>query len=158
MEAVMEQFIPSDKSMRFSKLLRNISIAVACLGIVNLGISIIFAVIFEIAAATLFALSYISYVDYEYEVVNEDITVTKIYNCSRRRVVATFNRDKVRKVSLTQKGNLNRRGDIICYNSRLEGLTVYTFELENNKSIQLALNEELENMVKIYYKKAMSNY
>ena len=96
--------------------------------------------------------------DYEYEVVNEDITVTKIYNCSRRRVVATFNRDKVKKVSLTQKGNLNRRGDIICYNSRLEGLTVYTFELENNKSIQLALNEELENVIKIYYRKAMSNY
>lgn len=158
MEAVMEQFIPSDKSKKFSKLLRNISIAIAILGVVNLGFSIILAIVFEVAAVGVFIMGYTSYVDYEYEVVNETITVTKIYNCSRRKIVATFNKEQVKNVSLTRKDDINKKGSSICYNSRLDGLTIYTFELQNNKSLQLALNEELEKMVKIYYRQALSNY
>lgn len=158
MEAVMEQFIPSDKSRKFSRLLRNISIAIAVLGIVNLGFSIILAIIFEVAALAIFIIGYTSYVDYEYEVVNETITVTKIYNCSRRKIVATFNKEEVKNVSLTRQSDMNRKGAVICYNSRLDGLTVYTFELQNNKILQLALNEELEKMVKIYYRQALTRY
>ena len=158
MESVMEQFIPSDKSKGFSRLLKNISIAIAVLGIVNLMLSFFLAIIFEVAALALFIVSYISYVDYEYEVVNETMTITKIYNCSRRKIIATFDRDEVKDVSLTRQSDINKKGSSICYNSRLEGLTVYTFELQNNKKLQLALNEELEKMVKIYYRQVLTNY
>lgn len=158
MESVMEQFIPSDKSIRFSRLLKNISIAIAVFGVVNLVLSLYLAIIFEVVAAALFIFSYISYVDYEYEVVNETITITKIYNCSRRKIIATFDRDQVKKVSLTSQSDIRKRGSLVCYNSRLEKLTVYTFELQNNKKLQLALNEELEKMVKIYYRQVLTNY
>lgn len=158
MESVMEQFIPSDKSRGFSRLLKNISIAIAVLGVVNIILSLPLAIISEFIAAALFVFSYVSYVDYEYEVVNETITITKIYNCSRRRIISTFDRDQVKKVSLTGQKDIKRRGSLVCYNSQLEGLTVYTFELQNNKKLQLALNEELEKMVKIYYRQVLTNY
>lgn len=158
MESVMEQFIPSDKSRGFSRLVKNISIAIAVLGVFNLILSLPLAVIFEFIAAALFVFSYVSYVDYEYEVVNETVTITKIYNCSRRRIISTFDRDQVKKVSLTGQSDIKRRGSSVCYNSQLDGLTVYTFELQNNKRLQLALNEELEKMVKIYYRQVLTNY
>ena len=46
--------------------------------------------------------------------------------------------------------NINRKQAL--FNNNIKGLRVYTFQFKGGKKVQLALNEELENIVKIVYR------
>jgi len=96
------------------------------------------------------------YIDYEYELYNGDITITKVYNASRRKIFQKINRDEVRRVYLTERKDALKKGVATYYNTNLDELKIYTFELSNNKVVQLALNQELEKVVKIIYSQKMT--
>lgn len=96
------------------------------------------------------------YIDYEYELFNGDITVTKVYNASRRKIAQKIDRTEVRRVYLTERKDALKKGATAYYNSNINGLNIYTFELNNNKVVQLALNEEMEKIVKIVYIQKMN--
>ena len=156
MEVILEQFIPSDKPKRISNLLKNIAILFGVLALMTIFGSIIIGIALGIVAVLLFLGSYVMYVDYEYELYNGDITITKVYNASRRKVAQKIGKDAVRRVYPTQKKDALKKGVAAYYNTNLKGLKIYTFELSNNKAVQLALNEEMEKIVKIIYAQKMT--
>lgn len=151
MEVVLEQFIPSDKPKRISNILQKISIVFLVVGLMIVFASPIIGIALIIVALIFFVGSYFMYIDYEYELYNGDITITKVYNASRRKIAQKISRDDVRKVYITERKNALKSGVAAYYNTNINGLKIYTFELNNNKIIQLALNEELEKIVKIIY-------
>lgn len=151
MEVVLEQFIPSDKPKRISNILQKISIVFLVVGLMIVFASPIIGIALIIVALIFFVGSYCMYIDYEYELYNGDITITKVYNASRRKIAQKISRDDVRKVYITERKNALKSGVSAYYNTNINGLKIYTFELNNNKIIQLALNEELEKIVKIIY-------
>lgn len=151
MEVILEQFIPSDRPKRISNTLKNIAIFFGIVTLLTIFGSIIIGIALGIVALGFFVGSYIMYIDYEYELYNGDITITKVYNASRRKVAQKINRDEVRRVYLTERKDVLKKGVATYYNTNLDELKIYTFELSNNKVVQLALNEELEKVVKIIY-------
>ena len=151
MEVVLEQFIPSDKPKRISNILQKISIVFLVIGLMTVFASPIIGIALVIVALIFFVGSYFMYIDYEYELYNGDITITKVYNASRRKIAQKISRDDVRKVYITERKDALKSGVSAYYNTNINGLKIYTFELNNNKIIQLALNEELEKIVKIIY-------
>lgn len=151
MEVVLEQFIPSDKPKRISNILQKISIVFLVVGLMIVFASPIIGIALIIVALIFFVGSYFMYIDYEYELYNGDITITKVYNASRRKIAQKISRDDVRKVYITERKDALKSGVAAYYNTNINGLKIYTFELNNNKIIQLALNEELEKIVKIIY-------
>jgi len=151
MEVILEQFIPSDKPKRISSMLKTISIIFFIIAIMATLASIIIAIALAIVGLIFFVGSYLVYIDYEYELYNGDITISKVYNASRRKVAQKIDKDAVRRVYLTSRKDALKKGVTAYYNTNLEGLNVYTFELNNNKVVQLALNGELEKIVKIIY-------
>lgn len=155
MEVILEQFIPSDKSRRISNMLKNLAIIFGIAAIIFTLGSIIITIALVIVAAAFFAGSYLMYIDFEYELYNGDITITKVYNASRRKIAQKINKDQVSRVYLTERKNAFKKGVQAYYNSNIEGFNIYTFELNNNKVVQLALNEELEKIVKIVYVQKM---
>lgn len=155
MEVVLEQFIPSDRPKRISNTIKIISILFLVVAIMTVFASFIIAIALLIIALLFFLGSYFVYVDYEYELYNGDITITKVYNASRRKVAQKVNRDEVRRVYFTERKDALKKGVTAYYNTNLNGLNIYTFELNNNKEVQLALNEELEKIVKIVYVQKM---
>ena len=155
MEVILEQFIPSDRPKRISNMLKNIAIVFGVVALMTIFGSIIIGIALGIVAVGFFVGSYIMYIDYEYELYNGDITITKVYNASRRKVAQKINRDAVRRVYLTERKDALKKGVAAYYNTNLDGLKIYTFELNNNKVVQLALNEELEKIVKIIYVQKM---
>ena len=155
MEVVLEQFIKSDRPKRISNMLRNMSIAFGIVALMTILGSIIIGLALVIVAVGFFAGSYLMYIDYEYELYNGDITITKVYNASRRKLAQKVNKDAVQRVYLTERKDALRKGVTAYYNTNLEGLKIYTFELNNNKIVQLALNAELEKIVKIMYVQKM---
>ncbi|SFD06100.1 hypothetical protein [Clostridium uliginosum] len=155
MEVVLEQFISSDRPKRISNIFKCIAIGFAIIGLMLFFESFIIGIALEIVAGVFFIGRFLMYVDYEYELYNGDITVTKVYNASRRNIVQRINRDQVKAVYITERKDALKKGISAFYNTNLQGLRIYTFELKNNKIIQLALNEELENRVKILYKQNM---
>lgn len=156
MEVVLEQFIPSDRPKRTSNLFRNIAIASAIIGLMIIFGSFIIGIALEIVALAFFIASYFMYIDYEYELYNGNITITKVYNASRRKIAQAINKDQVKRVYPTERKDALKKGVLSFYNTNLNDLKIYTFELNNNKVVQLALNEEMEKMVKIFYKKVMT--
>lgn len=156
MEVILEQFIPSDKPKRISNTLKNISMVFGVLALMTIFGSIIIGIALAIVAVLLFLGSYAMYIDFEYELFNGDITVTKVYNASRRKVAQKINRDDVRRVYLTQRKDALKNGVTAYFNTNINGLNIYTFELNNNKVVQLALNEEMEKIVKIIYVQKMT--
>lgn len=156
MEVILEQFIPSDKPKRISNLLKNIAILFGVLALMTIFGSIIIGIALAIVAVLLFLGSYVMYVDYEYELYNGDITITKVYNASRRKVAQKIGKDAVRRVYPTQKKDALKKGVAAYYNTNLNGLKIYTFELSDNKAVQLALNEEMEKIIKIIYAQKMT--
>ena len=151
MEVVLEQFIPSDRPKRISNTLKSISIVFGVVAImVIFGLPII-GIALAIVALGFFVGSYFMYIDYEYELYNGDITITKVYNASRRKIAQKIDKGAVRRVYLTERKDALKKGVTAYYNTNLEGLNIYTFELNNNKVVQVALNEELEKIVKIIY-------
>ena len=156
MEAVLEQFIPSDKSKKTSKILKSISIVFFVFGLMIIFGSMLVGIALEIVALGFFIGSYLAYIDYEYELYNGSITITKVYNASRRKVAKAINRDQVKRVYLTEKKDASKKGVQAFYNTNLDGLKIYTFELNNNSVVQVALNSELEKFVKIFYSQVMT--
>lgn len=155
MEVVLEQFIPSDRPKRISNTLKTISILFLVVAIMTVFASRIIAIALLIVALLFFLGSYFVYVDYEYELYNGDITITKVYNASRRKVAQKVNRNEVKRVYFTERKDALKKGVKAYYNTNINGLNIYTFELNNNKVVQLALNEELERIVKIVYVQKM---
>lgn len=151
MEVVLEQFIPSDRPKRISNTLKTISIIFGVVAImVIFGLPIV-GIALAIVALGFFVGSYFMYIDYEYELYNGDITITKVYNASRRKIAQKIDKGAVRRVYFTERKDALKKGVTAYYNTNLEGLNIYTFELNNNKVVQVALNEEMEKMVKIIY-------
>lgn len=155
MEVILEQFIPSDKPKRISNTVKNIAMVFGVLALMTIFGSIIIGIALAIAAVLLFLGSYVMYIDFEYELFNGDITVTKVYNASRRKVAQKVNRNEVKRVYFTERKDALKKGVKAYYNTNINGLNIYTFELNNNKVVQLALNEELERIVKIVYVQKM---
>ena len=151
MEVILEQFIPSDRPKRISKMLKSISILFFVLAVMSIFGAPIIGIALVIAGLIFFAGSYLAYIDYEYELYNGDITISKVYNASRRKIAQKIDKDAVRRVYLTARKDALKKGVTAYYNTNLEGLNIYTFELSNNKVVQLALNQELEKIVKIIY-------
>ena len=156
MEVILEQFIPSDRPKRISNMLKNIAILFGVVALMSIFGSIIIGIALAIVGLIFFVGSYIVYIDYEYELYNGDITITKVYNASRRKIAQKINKDEVRRVYLTGRKDALKKGVTAYYNTNLEGLNIYTFELSNNKVVQVALNQELEKIVKIIYVQSMT--
>lgn len=156
MEVILEQFIPSDKPKRISNLLKNLAITFAIIGLLIIFGLFIIGIALEIVALAFFIGSYLMYIDYEYELYNGNISITKVYNASRRKIAQTINKDEVKRVYSTERKDALKKNVLAFYNTNLDGLKIYTFELNNNKRIQVALNKEMEKMIKIIYSQAMT--
>ena len=156
MEVILEQFIPSDRPKRMSNMLKVISVIFGVVAImVIFGLPIV-GIALAIVALGFFVGSYFTYIDYEYELYNGDITITKVYDASRRKIAQKIDKGAVRRVYPTERKDALKKGVTAYYNTNLEGLKIYTFELNNNKVVQLALNSELEKIVKIMYVQKMT--
>ena len=151
MEVILEQFIPSDRPKRISNMLKNISIVFFIVALMSIFGSIIIGIALGIVGLIFFVGSYLMYIDYEYELYNGDITITKVYNASRRKIAQKINKDQVRRVYLNERKDALKKDVTTYYNTNLDGLNIYTFELNNNKVVQVALNQQLEKIVKIIY-------
>lgn len=156
MEVVLEQFIPSDRPKRLSNMFRNLSIVFGIITIMFVFASPIIAIALAIVSIAFFVGSYLMYIDYEYELFNGDITITRVYNASRRKIAQKINKDDVRRVYATERKNALKKGVAAYYNTNISDLNIYTFELNNNKTVQLALNAEMEKIVKIIYVQKMT--
>lgn len=148
---VLEQFIECDKSKTVSNILKSLSMVFVVFLAFFLTVSLLVSVVMGIIALGLFILSFLVYVDYEYEILNDTITISKIYNESRRKVAKVISVSDARKVYENTKSNIKGKGKKVYYNSNIKGLSVYTFELNDNTSIELALNEKLKRRVGIIY-------
>ena len=156
MEVILEQFIPSDRPKRISNMLKNISIVFFIVALMSIFGSIIIGIALGIVGLIFFVGSYLMYIDYEYELYNGDITITKVYNASRRKIAQKINKDQVRRVYLNERKDALKKGVTTYYNTNLDGLNIYTFELNNNKVVQVALNQQLEKIIKIIYVQSMT--
>lgn len=154
-EVVVEQFIPSDKPKSFCKMLHNLSIVFAVLGFPMLILAIVVGIAMEIGALLLFISSYLFYVDFEYELFDGTITITKIYYASMRRIKKKILKEQVVEVYKTPKNEQYSKNGF--YNTNIKDLTIYTFVLSDRTKTQLALNEEFEKMVKITYRQQLIN-
>ena len=103
MEVVLEQFISSDRPKRISNALKNLSIAFGVVALMMVFGSIIIGIALGIVALIFFIGSYLMYIDYEYELYNGDITITKVYNASRRKIAQKINKDSVKRVYFTER-------------------------------------------------------
>ena len=110
------------------------------------------ALLIQIAAIVFFIVTYYSFVDYEYELFNGNIDISKIYAGSRRKVAQKITNEDVELV-YESSNNINRKQAL--FNNNIKELKVYTFQLKGGKRVQLALNEELEKMIKIIYRGKM---
>lgn len=156
MEVVLEQFIPSDRPKRTSNMFKNISIVLGVIAMMLIfGIPVI-GIALGIVALGFFIGSYLMYIDYEYELYNGDITITKVYNASRRKVAQKIAKGAVRRVYFTERKDALKKGVTAYYNTNLDELKIYSFELNDNKVVQIALNKELEKMVKIFYSQSIT--
>ena len=151
MEVVLEQFIPSDRPKRISNGLKNAAIVFGVLALMFLTTSFIMTIVLSKSAESAFIARYLMYIDFEYELFNGDITVTKVYNASRRKIAQKIDRDRVNRVYLTERKDALKNDATAYFNSNIEGLNIYTFELNGGKKVQLALNHEMEKIVKIVY-------
>lgn len=153
MEVALEQFISSDKSKKTFNLMKNISVALIVIGLILL---IVFlkpiGFVVSIMGVILLTIRRYSYVDYEYELYNGNIDISKIYSCTKRKLVQKINAEDVESVYITKNNDINKNGAKAFFNSNRDGLIVYTFQLRNNNKIQVALNSELEKTVKIIYR------
>ncbi|WP_244834037.1 hypothetical protein [Clostridium sp. BJN0001] len=154
-EIVVEQFIPSDKPKSFCKMLHKLAIIFAIVGFPMLVLAIVVGIAMEIGAILLFISSYLFYVDFEYEMFEGTITITKIYYASIRRIKKKILKEQVVKVYKTPKNEqYSKKG---FYNTNINGLVIYTLVLSNKSKIQLALDEKFEKMVTITYRQQLAN-
>ena len=153
MEVFLEQFIACNKNRQALKNVKTIVIAVILIGVLMfLFISPLLALLIQIAAIVFFLVTYYSFVDYEYELFNGNIDISKIYAGSRRKVAQKITIEDVEFVC-ESTNNINSKQAL--FNSNINGLKVYTFQLKAGKIVQLALNEEFEKIIKIVYRGKM---
>ena len=124
MEEVLEQFIESDKSKTVSNVLKGLSMVFLVLLAFFLTISLLVAIFMGVIALGLFILSFLVYVEYEYEIFNDTITVSKIYNESRRKVAKIISLNDVRKAYENTKSSKKSNEKKAYYNSNIKGLSV----------------------------------
>lgn len=149
MEEVFEQFIECDKRKTTSNILKGLSMVFFVLSAFFLTISVLVSIVMGVITLALFIFSFLSYVEYEYELFNDTINISKIYNESRRKTVKSISRGDVKKV---YENNANIKKDKNAfYNSNIKGLSVYTFELNDNTKIELALNDKLKRRIGTVY-------
>ena len=153
MEVALEQFISSDKSKNILMILKNISLGLICLGLILLMIFFrpIGFVLLIMGLILLFARKFV-YVDYEYELYNGNIDISKIYSCTKRKMVHRIKVEDVDEVYVTKNNQIGKNGAKAFFNSNIKDLTIYTFKLKNSQRVQVALNKELEKVVKIIYR------
>lgn len=149
MQEVFEQFIECDKSQKKSKVLKGLSMVFLVISATFLSASFLIAIVMGLVACGLFILSYLSYVEYEYELFNDTITISKIYNESKRKVAKVITLSDVRKVY--ENNNSSNKENIMYYNSNTNGLSIYTFELNDSKKVEIALNDKLKRRIGIVY-------
>ena len=80
MEEVFEQFIECDKRKTTSNILKGLAMVFFVLSAFFLTISLLVSIVMGVIALALFILSFLSYVEYEYELFNDTINISKIYN------------------------------------------------------------------------------
>ncbi|MDO5517968.1 MAG: DUF6106 family protein [Clostridium sp.] len=153
MEVALEQFISSDKSKKTLDIMKNISIGLICIGVILIMIFLqSIGFVLALIGLALLILRRFSYVDYEYELYNGNIDISKIYSCTKRKLVQKIKVEDVESVYVTQDSQIGKDGAKSLFNSNRDGLTVYTFQLKDRQKIQVALNDELEKAVKIIYR------
>ena len=110
MDEIFEQLIECDKGKGRVKILQGLAMILVVLSAFFLLSSLVIAIVMLLLAIGAFILSYLSYVEYEYELYNKTITVTKIYNESKRKIVANISMEDVRKVyeSTNNTNNKNK--------------------------------------------------
>lgn len=149
MEEVFEQFIECDKRKTTSNILKGLAMVFFVLSAFFSTISLLVSIVMGVIALALFILSFLSYVEYEYELFNDTINISKIYNESRRKIVKSISIADIRKVY--ENNANNNKNNKAFYNSNIKGLSVYTFELNDNTKIELALNDKLKRRIGIVY-------
>lgn len=153
MEVALEQFISSDKSEKTLSIMKNISIILVVIGLILMMIFLLpIGFVLVIMGLILSIIRRYSYVDYEYELYNGNIDISKIYSCTKRKLVQRIKVEDVESVYITKNNEINKNGAKAFFNSNMKGLTVYTFQLRNMNKVQVALNDELEKVVKIIYR------
>ena len=153
MEVALEQFISSDKSEKTLSIMKNISIILVVIGLILMMIFLLpIGFVLVIMGLILSIIRRYSYVDYEYELYNGNIDISKIYSCTKRKLVQRIKVEDVESVYITKNNEINKNGAKAFFNSNMQGLTVYTFQLRNMNKVQVALNDELEKVVKIIYR------
>lgn len=155
MEIFAEQFIPSDKSHKFSEVVKKFSIILMILSLCIFFLSPMIAISLILISVVLFLTSMCIYVDYEYEFFDGTLTITKIFNMSKRKLVLKINKDSIIKLYSTKSVKENNVKVKKFYTNNIEGLEKYNFVLSNGKIVQLALNNEIEKLVNIYLKNNM---
>lgn len=155
-DMIAEQFIGSDKSKGMSNFAGNFSVMFMVIAILFLFIAPVFGLVILLVSIIAFIMSYFNYVDYEYELFKGDITVTKIYKASIRKVACKIEKNNIKNVYREKDSNDNKASKF--YNTNIKGLKIYTFELKDNKKVKLALNDEMSKLVDIYYKSNMQLY
>ena len=146
MDEIFEQLIECDKGKGRVKILQGLAMILVVLSAFFLLSSLVIAIVMLLLAIGAFILSYLSYVEYEYELYNKTITVTKIYNESKRKIVANISMEDVRKV-YESTNNTNNKNKVSYYNTKVSGLNIFTFEMNDNRIIELALNEKLKRRI-----------
>ncbi|GAA0079137.1 hypothetical protein UT300005_35160 [Clostridium sp. CTA-5] len=153
MDIFAEQFIPSNKSYKASEVAKKVSIVVFILALFMIFISILITVALIILGIALFLISMFSYVDYEYEFFDRTLSVTRIFNMSRRKIAIKIDKHCLRQAYMVRGGESNNKRIRKFYNTSIDNLQKYNFELNNGKIVQLALNDELSKLVNIYFVK-----
>ncbi|MBW6411509.1 hypothetical protein [Clostridium weizhouense] len=152
MDIFAEQFIPSNKSYKASEITKKVSIVIFILALFMIFSSLIITVALIILGIVLFLISMFNYVEYEYEFFDGTLSVTRIFNMSRRKVAIKIDKHCLRKAYIVRDGEVNNKRIKKFYNTSIENLQKYNFELNNGKIVQLALNDELSKLVNIYLK------
>lgn len=153
METTLEQFISSDKPKRLTKIIKNGGIVLLFLGFFSLlSLSLIIGLFMLVAATAILLVNFYSYVDFEYELYDGNIDISKIYSCKKRKVVEKILKENVERVYETSKKDMGKNGARVFFNTNIKNFKIYTFELQNSKKVQLALNEKMEGIIKIMYR------
>lgn len=150
MEVFLEQFIACDKNIKILKNIKTMIISILIFGVlVFFMISPTIALLIQMIDIIFFVITYFSFIDYEYELFNGNIDVSKIYAGSRRKVVKKINFEEVEVVYKSSNNIISKEA---LFNKNIKNLNIYTFEFKDSKKVHLALNDELEKVVKIIYR------
>ena len=149
MECVYEQFI-ANKNKRVQWTLHKVSILVLIL-------TVIYAIAFRWIVAGTFILIYgliiliarNVFVEYEYELTNEELVIFKILNKSKRKTIATLNVNNIIKIQ--EVSEVKEKSSIItaCLKSTDFNEKIFFFKTSIGVlGFHLAMDEELIGLIK----------